>query len=67
MLLIGEITAQEPQGRNAGDILSLYEVVEKNYYIKNEEKKVMSKFRQTIIKFDNRHIRATRKCHPHIF
>ena len=45
MLVIEEITAQVPQGRNAGDILSLCEVFEKKYYIKNVEKKVMSKFR----------------------
>ena len=38
MLVIEEITAQVPQGRNAGDILSLCEVLEKKYYIKNVEK-----------------------------
>ena len=67
MLVINEICSQGAQGRNAGDILSLYGVFEKKYHIKNVEKKVMSKFGQTVIKFDNWHIRATRKYHPHIF
>ena len=67
MLVKEEMCAQVAQGRNAGDILILCEVFEKNYYIKNVEKKVMSKFGQTVIKFDNWHIRATRKYHPHIF
>ena len=51
MLVIKVICAQSPPGRIYGDIFIFCKVVEENYYIKKDKKKVASFFWKKISNF----------------